>query len=111
MKILVIGAGNMGLTYAHGMAQSELLREKDLMMLDNSAEKLAELRAEGTFEVYEKLEDSRPDADIVVIAVKPYRSVDVCGGIKQHKMADQIFVSIMAGVTIKTMRDAMDVKK
>ncbi|PRD48937.1 pyrroline-5-carboxylate reductase [Sphingobacterium haloxyli] len=111
MKILVIGAGNMGLTYAQGMAQSDLLKEKDLMILDNSAEKIAELRAEGTFDVYEKLADCLPKADIVFIAVKPYHSDEVFEAIKEHKKPDQIFVSIMAGVTIKTMQEAMGIKK
>ena len=28
MKVLVIGAGNMGLTYAEGMSKSKLLKKK-----------------------------------------------------------------------------------
>ncbi|NQD71410.1 pyrroline-5-carboxylate reductase [Sphingobacterium shayense] len=111
MKILVIGAGNMGLTYAHGMAQSDLLKDKDLMILDNSKERIEELRAQGMFDVYQNLEDCLPKADIVFIAVKPYHSDEVFEAIKMHKNPDQIFVSIMAGVTIKTMQEAMDIKK
>lgn len=111
MKILVIGAGNMGLTYAHGMVQSDLLKEKSVMILDSDAEKIATLRAEGTFDVYEKLEDCLPQADIVFIAVKPYHSDGVFKAIKELKKPDQIFVSIMAGVTIKTMQEAMGIKK
>ena len=111
MKILVIGAGNMGLTYAQGMAQSDLLKEKDVMIIDNSAEKLAELRAQGTFDVYERLEDCLPQAAMVFIAVKPFHSEEVFEAIKVLKKPNQIFVSVMAGVTIKTMQEAMDVKK
>src|SRR5690606_42033678 len=107
MKILVIGAGNMGLTYAHGMAQSDLLREKDLMILDTSAEKLAELRAEGTFEVYEKLEDCLPQAVIVFIAVKTYNSDEVFYGINQYKKPYQIFVSNIIGHTIINMKKSI----
>ena len=43
MKVLVIGAGNMGLTYAEGMSKSKLLRKKNIMVLDKSDEKLEEL--------------------------------------------------------------------
>jgi pyrroline-5-carboxylate reductase len=42
MKILVVGAGNMGLTYAQGMSKSKLLKKKNIMILDNSEEKLEE---------------------------------------------------------------------
>ena len=40
MKILVIGAGNMGLTYAQGMSKSKLLKKKNIMILDNSEESI-----------------------------------------------------------------------
>ena len=43
MKVLVIGAGNMGLTYAEGMSKSKLLKKKNIMVLDKSDEKLEEL--------------------------------------------------------------------
>ena len=44
MKVLVIGAGNMGLTYAEGMSKSRLLKKKNIMVLDSSEEKLKELQ-------------------------------------------------------------------
>ena len=36
MKVLVIGAGNMGLTYAQGMSKSRLLKKRNIMVLDKS---------------------------------------------------------------------------
>ncbi|WP_461532285.1 pyrroline-5-carboxylate reductase [Sinomicrobium sp.] len=111
MKVLVIGAGNMGLTYAQGMAQSDLLRKKDLMILDSAQEKTQALKENGAFDVYERIEDCLPKADIVFIAVKPYNSDALFEVIRNYKKPDQIFVSIMAGVTIQTMREAMDIRK
>ncbi|MGS2740554.1 pyrroline-5-carboxylate reductase [Sinomicrobium sp. M5D2P17] len=111
MKVLVIGAGNMGLTYAQGMAQSDLLKKKDLLILDSAREKTDELRKNDEFDVYEKIEDCLPQADIVFIAVKPYNSDALFEAIKEHKKPGQIFISIMAGVTIKTMQEAMGIKK
>lgn len=34
MKVLVIGGGNMGLTYAEAIANSKFLKDKDLMILE-----------------------------------------------------------------------------
>lgn len=38
MKILVIGAGNMGLTYASAIAKSGQRNKEELMMFDKSDE-------------------------------------------------------------------------
>lgn len=41
MNVLVIGAGNMGLTYSEGMSKSTLLNRKKLMIYDVSPTILA----------------------------------------------------------------------
>ncbi|MGM0634943.1 MAG: pyrroline-5-carboxylate reductase [Bacteroidota bacterium] len=111
MKVLVIGAGNMGLTYSEGMAQSPLLNRKNLMIHDLSADKIASLKEVSYFDVYEKLEDALPQADIVFIGVKPYHSEDLFGKMKPMVNDSQIFVSLMAGVTIENIQNGLNVKK
>jgi pyrroline-5-carboxylate reductase len=74
MKVLVIGAGDMGLTYAEGMSKSKLLKKKNIMMLDTSEEKLIELHQISHFDAYSDLEDCVPEADIIFIAIKPYHA-------------------------------------
>lgn len=111
MKVLVIGAGNMGLTYAEGMAKSPLLNRRNLMIYDVSPEKIASLSNSPDFDVFENLEDCLPKADIVFIAVKPYHSEELFEQMKGMVNADQLFISLMAGVAIKTIQDDLDVKK
>ncbi|NBC59085.1 MAG: pyrroline-5-carboxylate reductase [Bacteroidetes bacterium] len=111
MKVLVIGAGNMGLTYSEGMAQSSLLNRRKLMIHDVSKETIELLRKEEQFDVYEKIEDCLPNADIVFIAVKPYHCEDLFEKIKPHVNDQQIFVSLMAGVTINKIQDLLGVSK
>ena len=60
MKVLVIGAGNMGLTYAEGMSKSKLLKKKNIMVLDKSEEKLEELNQISHFDAFKELEDCVP---------------------------------------------------
>lgn len=111
MKVLVIGAGNMGLTYSEGMATSVLLNRRKLMVHDLSADTIATLKKDERFDVYEKIEDCLPQADIVFIAVKPYHCEDLFEKIKDMVNNQQVFVSLMAGVKIDTIKEMLNVKK
>lgn len=111
MKILVIGAGNMGLTYSQGMAKSSLLTRHKLMIYDKSPDLLITLSKMEDFDVYDNLEDCLPKADVVFLAVKPYHIDGLFEEIKPLVNRDQIIVSIMAGVTIKKIQDGLDLLK
>ncbi len=111
MKVLVIGAGNMGLTYAEGMAKSPYLNRRNLMIYDVSPEKILSLSKIEHFDVFENVEDCLPEADIVFLAVKPYHISDLFGKIKNLVNDQQIIVSLMAGITIETIQEGLGVKK
>src|SRR5690606_13064390 len=100
MNVLVIGGGNMGMTYAEAIAKSNFLTSGSLMIFDKSEEKQAELRASGLFDVHEALSTCLPKADVVLIAVKPAHAASLMDDMKPMVSSEQLFVSIMAGVTI-----------
>lgn len=111
MKVLVIGAGNMGLTYAEGMSKSNYLNRRKLMLFDVSAEVTLRLKENPLYDVHEKLEDAVSIADIIFIAVKPYHSEDLFEKMKPFIRQEQIFVSLMAGITIEQIQQGLNVKK
>ncbi|WP_299396303.1 pyrroline-5-carboxylate reductase [uncultured Gelidibacter sp.] len=111
MKVLVIGAGNMGLTYAEGMASSPLLSKHKLRIFDTDPKKIETLNQQPQFDVYDNLEDCLPKADIVFIAVKPYHSEELFKTMKPMLNDEQIFVSLMAGVTIETIQQQISRNK
>jgi pyrroline-5-carboxylate reductase len=111
MKVLVIGAGNMGLTYAEGMSKSKLLKKEHIMVLDTSEEKLMELHQISHFDAYRDLEDCVPEADIIFIAVKPYHAEKLFFRINPLVRPDQLLISIMAGVTIQSIKGATGLTK
>lgn len=111
MKVLVIGAGNMGLTYSEGMAKSSLLGRQNLKIYDTDADKLDTLSKLPHFDTYANLEDILPKADLVFIAVKPYHCDDLFSKMKSMINQEQIFVSLMAGVTIESIQQGLGVKK
>ena len=111
MKVLVIGAGNMGLTYAEGMAASSYLNKRKLMVYDVSADNIISLKEMEMFDVYEKLEDALPKADVIFVAVKPFHADELFQRMKPMMSSEQIIVSLMAGVTIESIQQGLGVKK
>ncbi|UOB16550.1 pyrroline-5-carboxylate reductase [Abyssalbus ytuae] len=111
MKVLLIGAGNMGLTYARGMSASTILGGKKIMILEKSPEKIKLLKKEPDFKIFDNIKDCLPDAEIIFIAVKPYHASDLFASIKPYVNPNQVFVSVMAGVTIKSIQNGLGIKK
>ena len=111
MKVLVIGAGNMGLTYSEGMATSPLLNKHKLRIYDTDPKKIERLRKDTRFNVFDTLDDCLPKADIVFIAVKPYHSDELFEQMKPMLNDNQIIVSLMAGVTIDSVKKKLGRKK
>ncbi len=111
MKVLVIGAGNMGLAYAKALVKSEYLSKDNLMISDTSPEKTVELKKISRFDVYTNLADCLPQADIVFIAVKPYHAGKLLEELKPMMKEDQLAISIMAGVTIQTIKEGLGITK
>jgi pyrroline-5-carboxylate reductase len=111
MKILVIGAGNMGLTYAEGMSQAPIIGKRKIMIYDIMPQTREEVAKNKSFEVFDKLENCLPKADIVFIAVKPYHCEDLFNEMKAMTHDQQIIVSLMAGVRIEQIQNWLKVPK
>jgi len=101
----------MGLTYAEGMSKSFLLNRHKLMIYDKSPDLIDTLKDQPQFVVYNSIEECLPKADVVFIAVKPFHSEGLFKEMKPLINKEQIFVSIMAGVTIDTIQTSLDAKK
>lgn len=112
MKVLVIGAGNMGLTYAKSIAKSGYLEREDLLVYDKSADLRDALKkADDGFEVADTLEESLPFVDIIFLAVKPYHNDGLMSEMIEMMDDQKLVISIMAGVTIETIQKGLGIKK
>ncbi len=111
MKILVIGGGNMGLTYAQSFLHSRITNKEDMMILEKSPKKAETLALKDIGTVYGNAEDCIAKADLVIFAVKPQDCDVLFPSIKPLVHEQQVFLSIMAGVKIETITEALGVKK
>jgi pyrroline-5-carboxylate reductase len=111
MNILIIGGGNMGLTYAQSFLRSHVVNKEQLMILEHLEDKAKALRALNIGTVFLDSKDCIKKADIIILAVKPQDSQSLYAQLRPNTNTEQVFLSIMAGVKIKTIQDSLGVTK
>ncbi len=111
MKILILGGGNMGLTYAQSFLRSRIVTSDQMMVLCRTYEKANQLSAthEGRFFSDPRLCVS--EADLCILAVKPQDAAKLFDEIRDLVEPGQVFISIMAGVRLETIMQALGVQK
>jgi pyrroline-5-carboxylate reductase len=111
MKVLMIGAGNMGLTFAEGMVSSPHIKNKNLLIYDKSEDLRALLHKDERFRVFDILQPALEIAHVIFIAVKPHHSESLFAEMRPHLNDQQIIVSLMAGVTMGSIMEHTGVSK
>lgn len=111
MKILIIGGGNMGMTYAQSFLRSHIAEKENMMILEKSPEKAAELSKKDIGAVYGTPESCVPKADLIILAVKPQDSAGLFNVIHHLVHPQQVFLSIMAGVKMEAIAKGLGVEK
>ena len=103
MKILIVGSGNMGKTYARSFLASRFVAEKDLFILDKNREQVTGLPEVSSGNVFDKPAAFVSECEIVILAVKPQDFTDLAFQIKPFVKPHQLVLSIMAGIKIDTI--------
>jgi pyrroline-5-carboxylate reductase len=111
MKILIIGGGNMGLTYARSFLRAHISRKEDMMILEKSPEKAAALATKDIGTVCEDPGPCLAIADLIIFAVKPQDTETLFNAIRPHVNEQQVFLSIMAGISIETICKSLGITK
>lgn len=111
MKILVIGGGNMGMTYTQSFLRSHVTTAENIMILERSREKAEELKKLNLGSVHDQPETCLAHAQLIIMAVKPQDAPFVYNQISPRLHQNQIVLSIMAGVTIQTLRKELGIGK
>src|SRR5690554_1164209 len=102
-KIGVIGAGNMGGAIVEGLLNSVFAAASDIYVSDNRESVLKAMKTKGLNVSQDNLFVAR-QADVVIIAVKPYHAQQVLQEIKPELNSSKILISIVAGVKIKELK-------
>lgn len=101
MKIAIIGAGNMGGAIARGLAKGSIIETVDICVSNPSNGKLDALKSEyPAMQVTNSNVESAKDADIVLLAVKPWLIEQV---VKELPLdtEKQVLVSVAASISFE----------
>lgn len=110
MNILIIGGGNMGLTFAQSFINSHVVTPEQLIILEKNPERVAHLKTLKIAKIFNEPICVKA-ADLIVLAVKPQNTKALFKEINQYVDNDQVVLSIMAGVKISTIQEHLKLKK
>lgn len=106
LRFAIIGAGNIGGALAFGLAQSNLVRSEDICISNTHPEKLERIKAFDP--AIRTTTDNRvciEGADVVVLAMKPWRLKEAAEQLKPWLDYDhQIVASMVGGVGLEDLK-------
>lgn len=106
-KIAVIGAGNMGSAMIRGLVKTNFLPAKNITAADRTTGTLQVLRDELSIEATNNNGEAVKDADVIILAVKPYLIGCIIEEIRPNLKHDTIVTSIATGFSLTDAADAL----
>ncbi|RMG59209.1 MAG: pyrroline-5-carboxylate reductase [Bacteroidetes bacterium] len=104
MNILIIGAGNMGLTYGQSFIDASAIGTGQLYFLDRTDLRQAEVQRLSAHPLATQPDAFIRDMDLVIVAVKPQDFKALAASIKPFLRPHQLILSVMAGISVETLR-------
>lgn len=111
MKVLIIGFGNMGQTYAKSFVNSGFVLPKNIFVLSRSEieKKKRFLIPKENFK--KEVVAALFDVDIIILSVKPQDFNVLSIQIKTFLNTNHLLLSVMAGISMKRIQKELNVEK
>ena len=111
MKVLIIGFGNMGKTYANSFISSRFIKPEDINVLVRYGTKINTAYGIPDANFSATISSKINQFDIVILAVKPQDFEVLATMLKPFLNQNQILFSIMAGIKIATIESKLGCSK
>lgn len=111
MKILIIGGGNMGATFAESFLSAHIIRPNDLTILESNETRAEQLRRQLHATVECQPDHYISQHNLLVLAVKPQDAPNLYEAIRPYLHPEQLVLSIMAGVRMDTIQTGLEAQK
>ncbi|MCA1809476.1 MAG: pyrroline-5-carboxylate reductase [Kiritimatiellia bacterium] len=106
-RLVFIGAGNMAEALVRGLLSSAVSRASDLAVADVAAERRELMSQAYGVAAYADNADALNGAEVIVLAVKPQALAPVLAELRPCLKADQLVISIAAGVTLAVLERSL----
>lgn len=110
-KIAIVGCGNMGMIYARAFLKYDVVDRESLLLAEKNEQRAQELNALNIGRVTVASDPRIADSDIIIIAVKPQDFPALSAELKKNVCSHNLIISIMAGITISTLQQALNTDK
>lgn len=101
MKITIVGGGNLGTAIATGLVESKFTEASNITVTKRNLQTIGYLKEKG-INISSDNQESAKDADIIILAVKPFQIREVVESM--HLKENQIVASTVTGVWLKDLR-------
>lgn len=110
MKVLIVGYGNMGKTYANSFISSRFIKPEDIhVLVRNDFSNVDTVIPKTNFSITPTQKIG--DFDIIILAVKPQDFVVLAKSIQPFLKDSQIIFSVMAGITLSKLTFELSCEK
>jgi len=110
-KILIVGAGNMGGTYARSLVASQIVNINDLQILERQPTLCSKFMEAGYEHVHTQPGDYISNVGWIILAVKPQDCHTLFEHLRPFVHEGQFVLTIMAGINIATIQKELGLKK
>jgi pyrroline-5-carboxylate reductase len=104
-KIAILGGGNIGLSIAKGLQNSDLFDPKNIFITRRRTDLISELKKNG-FIVTSDNKEAVINSDIIIIAVQPQQLNELLSEISSDLNPEKhLIISVVSGASIKAIKN------
>ena len=111
MNLCIIGCGNMGLIYSNYFLRQQIVKKDNLLLIEKNEERRKELQAKNIAAIELPAGKGIEQCDVLLLAVKPQDFESLLADLSGRLNENCVVISIMAGVTIKHIQEALNTKQ
>lgn len=105
-KITIIGGGNLGGSIAFGLIKSKQIEPTSLTVSDRYTSVLKKFQEQGAITTDNNVLAAQ-NADIIMLAIKPYQAQAIIDEIKPVLNSNQILISAVAGLGLAKLEESV----
>jgi len=105
-RIAIIGLGNLGLSIANGLMENGIVKPEHLVATKRN---VTSPEIDYTYKVTSDNKTAVANADIIIVALKPYNTLSVLESLKASFRPDQLLVSLATGITLEALQSVVGI--